>query len=214
MAYQGLVFLHRFVHGQGGAYIAHYAAHIQRKFAGGHFAPGDGLDQLFFRTLRIFFPKFLHLHAGIIRKQAFQTGDGFGFVLFYADIDLFQLKGFAQHKGSGEEFLRAFKQYAVVDGNIGLAFGRVYQQVFHFFPRRDGKFHVGGETGAAQSHNAFFFDFGDDFRRGEGHFPFQGFGPVDVLLPFVPLHIYINGGLFDAAYVCGHIHFAHGSGVG
>ena len=205
----GLVFLHCLIQHIHGRDVVHNATHGDGQGAIGHAASGDGFNQLFFSTLRIFHLQGLNLDIREFLAHLNQSGDGSGLVGLDADDGFLSAGGDEGDLNADEALFGAFQNHAVVGGDVGLALGGVDDKVFAFLLWFEHVFDVGGEAGAAQSHDAAVFHAGNDFLFVEFDFADDVRRGVNALVPFVAFAVDDDGGFLVSGDVGNHVNAVH-----
>ena len=164
--------------------------------------------------MRVFDAEGLHLDFRMALGGLHQSGGGFRLVVLNADDGLVGARCDEGGLDADDTLLGVLNGHTVVGGDVRLALGGVDDEVLAFLFGLEHVFDVGGEAGAAESHNALVLHAGDDFVLAELDLAHDVRGCVNILHPFVTLAVDDDGGLLITADVGNHVHAVHGSGDG
>ena len=135
-------------------------ADVRGKSAAGNFSSRHGVNQLFFRALRVFHLARRNGDVGI-HAVGDKFFDRFRLVLFDTDKDVFRAEGLFQQQNACDEFIRLFKKKTIIAGDVRLALGGVYDKCVDVGFRR--KFDVSRESRAAHADDTCFLNPVHDF---------------------------------------------------
>ena len=195
---------------EGSTYILNYCSNIDRDgWRSRNLTVDNGINQLFFTTLRVALGQGNHLNLVFRGGERFGTlfgeeVDGGRLIGLDADIALCHLRTLHQQFQTHENLVGMFHHQTVVGCDIGLALYGVDNHALSLGRRGRGQFDERGETGTAHTDDTSRLDachnlLGRQFRMILHQF--QRLGTVNALFPFVAFHVDDNHGLAIAGSV-------------
>ena len=196
---------HGLIDRESRSHVLHDGSHVHRDGGRGrHLSTDDGVDELLLATLRILHLQRHHLDASQTRRLLGQQVDGLGLVFLDADVAALHFGGLHEQLQAHDDFVGMLHHQPIVGSDVGFALHGIDDDALSLGRGWRTQFHVRGESGAAHAGDAgllhAFHDFlGRQFRMGVERFELVA--AVNVLFPFVALHLNKNGRLAIAGGV-------------
>ena len=134
------------------------------QLATGHFLAGEQLDQLFLAAGGVFGGYHTHFDIAAFTGPL-DRGNGLGLIVFDTDQGAAGVEQVLENMDAGNDLFGTLTHQTIIGGDVGLAFHRIDQQLFHALMVAQVYLDAGGETRAAHAGDARVADQVDQLGR-------------------------------------------------